>query len=485
MIMRRGIGLVCLSVMVLAGSAFSQSVPEELTLRRGQRHLVEFSANVRTASADSSIVSLRGIGEQNLEIIANDTGRAVVSYSLRDGASGRITVTVGQDQPQLLAIRDFLNRQLQDIVGVETHVNNQLGVIEINGAVRLSRDRDRLENVVARATSQWPGQIMNNVHLDINLEPVRRTLEEALKRVGIDRPSVVAGADGRQMTLEGIAYTEAGRTQALRTAEEILQRLREQNITLLNNITVTDAIIESEFRYFFFSDSLQRDMGADLLNNLGLRAAGQGAWATGAGGPQYQAVVDIDLGKVLNILADDGHVAASRALAVRAQNGQTGSGSFGDRIIIIPRATGVGTQADYKEIQAGFRVNVTPTFISRDRVRLDLQMSVDSFGGYTGQGDATVRENQANTIIDVPLNHYAIVAVNESREAGHGTTGTPVLRRIPVVNLLFGRKSKVESTTYSGIAVVPRVVGTQVAVDESITANTDQILEQIQTRLKK
>jgi hypothetical protein len=472
--------------MALATGVRADAVPEKLSLAPGHKQVVRFDTDVRAATADSTHVQLQGIGERNLEIEAKSAGRAVVSYELRSGRRGQIEVTVGHlDDAELGGIKEFLDRQMQDVVGVETLVNARLGVVEINGSVKLSRDRDRLEQVVKTATTRWRDKILNNVVVAIDMEPLRVALLSALEAAGIENAAVRLGPDQRQAVLEGTAFTQDGRKEAARSVENTVKRLRIDGLTTVNNIKVTDALIETEFIYFYFSDNLQRDLGMDLLNNIGLRGSGGGGWATDSGGPRYQATVDVDIGKIFNLLASDGHVAASKALAVRAQNGQTGSGSFGDKIIIIPRATGAGTQADYKEINAGFRVNVTPTFIGRDAVRLNLEMAIDAFGGYTGQGDATVRENQVTTVVDVPLNHYAIIAVNESREHGEGKTGTPILRHIPILNLVFGRPSKVVATTYTGVAVVPRSTGTVKRQADSIAANTEAMVEKIEARLKK
>jgi len=429
-------------------------------------------------------VQLGYVGDRNLQITAKEAGTSVVRYTLRDGSSGELKVTVTRHGGALGNVERFLSDQLQEVIGTEVYSDQALGKVIVRGRIRSLRDMAKVRRILDDAEKNWPGLIFKNLEVRIDVNAIQNHLLRELQSIGVDGASASFASDLSAVAIGGTAYSSDAIEKATRKAEELLKRMQAEDVAIENRIKLTDAIIEVEFRQFFFTDNLQKDIGADLMNRIGLKTQAGATWGSGQF-PQYTATLGIDLGKVINFLADNGYVSASKVMAVRAQNGKQAEGKFGDKIVIIPRATGGGTQADYKEVNAGFHVLVTPEMKASSLVRLVLNMKVDAFGGYTGQGDALVKENQVTTVLDIPLNHSAVLAVHRADEVARGNTGTPVLRHIPVINWIFGRSSDIRLATYTGLIVVPRVAETRSATDDPVTRDTEEIMKEIQKRVQR
>ena len=207
-----------------------------------------------------------------------------------------------------------------------------------------------------------------------------------------------------------------------------------------------------------------------------------GSWDMFIGGPAAYG----DMGGANMFGGLDTHAAAI---------GRLNDDPYGDIVLGVHLADGGASQSGRVYLifggpfPGGFTWNLALT--SQYDVRIDGQGSGDEFGDWVLTGDITSdgyvmkTKSAVKNVVELPLNATAVMAANSTQSIGSGSSGTPLLRRIWPLSLLFGQKQKAHKTSYTGFAVVPRLRGTRVTSESPVSDRTDEVIGQIKERLAK
>ncbi len=245
--------------IILSGLHTHAQVPAELNLRVGQQETIRFDEAVRAANpSDPAVVGLQGIGERELLVCGLKQGTSTVDYTLRGEGRGRIEVTVG-DGSEIQAIQEWLNRQLRGVIGVDTRINESLGVVEVEGTVRLGAAYDQVERVVEQASAIWPRKIINSVEFAPDTDYAARVVLEYLKENDIAGATV--NLRNRRMTIGGTARSEADLERVSRGVGEVVEHLQLGEININNRIQVNEVAIEIEMKFFQMSEGVIKEIG--------------------------------------------------------------------------------------------------------------------------------------------------------------------------------------------------------------------------------
>ncbi len=481
--------LLCAVAVTFCALTVRGAEPAEIQMKLREIRTVAFESDVVIADPDSTRLDVTSVGARHLKLTAREPGTVTVAYRLQDGRSGvlRVIISGGKPDSLLEAISAHLSAQLEGVVGIDAiEANEQLGVVAVKGDIGTFKDWRNFQKVLQEAQARWDNKVMSSVRFSPNLEPVEKQLQEILtSSVGIQDARVKAssGAGNVRLMLSGTAFTDEDVALAEKVAQGMANELDMGGATVMNGITKTDRIIEIEYTYFSLSDNLSRETGFDLMNEIKLKTSVGASWKNDGNKPTYNADVGMDVTKVLNMLAADGYATVSQAQTVKVESGKLGKAQFGGEVIIRPQATSAGTQAATEHIPYGFIIEVTPTLRPDSRVRMDMNIEKSSVAA--DGSDYRKTKSSATTTLEVPLDSFSVLSVSSEDLGGEGQKGTPLLRKIPGVNLLFGKETKLNNTAYSGFVAVPRLSGTpRLSVSPSVSARTDEVMNTIRAKLK-
>lgn len=481
--------LLCAAVVAFCAAGVGAAEPTELQMKLREIRTVAFESDIVSADPDSTRLDVTSVGARHLKLTAREPGTVSVAYRLQDGSSGvlRVVISGGTPNSQLEAVAAYLSSQLQTVIGIDTiEANEQLNVVVITGNIRVFKDWQYFQKVLQDTQQHLDYKVMSNVRFSPDLGSIQKQLEEILaSSVGIQNARVKATAGGAgdlRLMLSGTAFTDEDIALAETAAKTVAEELDLGKTAIINGITKTDSIIEVEYTYFSLSDNLSRDTGFDLMNEINLRPSVGASWKTGEK-PTYTADVGMDMTKVLKMLAADGYATISQTQTVKVESGKLGKAQFGGEVIIRPQATAAGTQAATEHIPYGFIIDVTPTLRPDNRVRMDMDIEKSSVAA--DGSDYRKTKSSTTTTVEAPLNSFSVLAVSSEDVGDEGNSGTPLLRKIPVVNWFFGKDTKMNNTAYSGFVVVPRISGTsRQATSPAVSARTDEVMNTIRAKLK-
>jgi hypothetical protein len=486
--MKKSLWLVAGLLVALGAVA---EIPDMLRMNPQEIRIVNFDTAVKSADPSSACVEVTGLSERRIKITARNPGAAHIAYVLANGTKGMINVEVQNTQGNgtLGGLQQYLQGTLEDMIGIdEVHVNSYLDVVEVKGEIGVFSDWNAYRRILSHVEERWPGKVVNSVKFKPTLAPLEKSLTEVLSaNVGIAEASVVAVNElgNLKVVLSGSAYSDDDIKVAENVITAFLQRMGMGDVTMINNISKSDAVIEVEFTYFRLADNIDKELGLDLLNEIQLTAAVGASYATGQK-PTYTGNIEFNPSKIFSMLEANGLATVASKQTVSVENGVEGTASFGGEVIIRPYATDSGTRADTERIPFGFIIKVTPNMRGADQVRLNVDIE-NSQVDFDAQSNDYMKANaKTKTTLDMPLNGMAVLAVNQQRSKSDTETGTPFLRKVPGVKLLFGKQAEKIIMAYEGFLAIPRLSGTPDIVNTpSVSARTDEILAKIERKLSE
>ena len=477
------LALACMSAAFCAVAA----IPESIVLQPGEIKVLEFESELKSVDPSSRAITVASQGEGRLRVTGNTPGIYSLTYRILNGQQGKIEVRIaGSENHELTGIKLALERDLRDVIGVdEITINPYLEVVELRGSIIAFPDWSEFRRILVSANERWPDRVISSVRFDPDLKPLNARLQEMLAaNIGIADPSVNVVAEMGQIKviLNGSAFSDEDRQIAEDMVVGTLARLGLPEASIINNIRKSNALIEIEFTYFRLSDDIDDRLGVDILNDMGFALTGTGEWETDSR-PIYSADLSLNMDDIFNVLKSSDLATASRKQTITVENGRKGSASFGgEQIVPVRNGGNGGTEAT--RIPFGFIIDVTPTLRGTNNVRLDIQIENSDIELNSTTQDYTKLSSSVQSKLDVPLNGMAVLAVNQTRGAEDGTTGIPFLRRIPIVNLFFGKQTKINKDAYEGFIVVPRIHGgISKAQKRSVSERTDDVLRRIEKKL--
>jgi len=126
-----------------------------------------------------------------------------------------------------------------------------------------------------------------------------------------------------------------------------------------------------------------------------------------------------------------------------------------DRYVIVNEAEGTTST---QSITAGVILKITPTVMADGKLRMEVSVEDSQFLAVNISNVSTeVRKNSATTVMQVEDGQTIIVGGLVLNRMAWSNTGFPILRRIPILNLLFADRGRELEEKEVSIYVTPHV----------------------------
>ncbi|BDU51694.1 secretin and TonB N-terminal domain-containing protein [Haliovirga abyssi] len=114
---------------------------------------------------------------------------------------------------------------------------------------------------------------------------------------------------------------------------------------------------------------------------------------------------------------------------------------------------------DYKSVNAGVTLDVTPWINSTGDISLKLNPTISNIGGAApAEGPPTVSKREAKTTVRVKDGETIVIGGLEQNVITEKESGIPILKDIPLLGELFKTKSRDSNQTELLIYITPRIV---------------------------
>jgi len=327
-------------------------------------------------------------------------------------------------------------------------------------------------------------------------------IDDSVKRLNLfleDLPSVFVDRRGDTIVIQGWTRDES--------EQNILTKILENEKDVLDltgsDIAEGDRMVEIDVVIVVVSETVSQSVGFDFLKLVNVQynffatrhhRDGIGFQAPGTIGPvlrrtQWGELFNAKVNYNVNIAnADKQQVEIVARPHLTTLNNQRAEFLAGGEIVF--QVSGIET-GDIKPYPFGIELNVTPTILrtlgtnGETQVLLDVEASRISVLGrlLTGEGapgsdDVNFDKTRVKSTTLLGLDETLILSGLYQREYRVRFSGVPILRKIPILNLLFSNKTAVDDVLSTIIFITPREPG---KVDQQLQ---DDIASFIERRVK-
>ena len=180
---------------------------------------------------------------------------------------------------------------------------------------------------------------------------------------------------------------------------------------------------------------------------------------------------------VLQALGDDGKSTIISTPNVTVLDNEKASINVGKKISVstgTSTTTGGGIVTSTSYLDTGVLLTVTPRINAGGRVTLEINQEVSSVtGSQTTNPDISTRK--AQTVVNVASGETLALAGLIAKETGFGTSGVPLLSKIPIIGGLFGTQSYTNNRTELVLLITPVVISN----NDEARAVTDELRKKL------
>ena len=182
------------------------------------------------------------------------------------------------------------------------------------------------------------------------------------------------------------------------------------------------------------------------------------------GGLQLINVVGGDIRAVLHALGTDGRSKVISTPRIMVLDNEKATINVGDQISVDTGAsTGNGTAGNVvttkQYISTGVILSVTPRINAGGRVTLDVNQEVSSpTSDSTASSNPTIATRKAQTVVTVSSGETMVLAGLIQDTSIKGSSGLPLLSKIPIIGGLFGTQTLALKRTELVLLITPTVV---------------------------
>jgi general secretion pathway protein D len=216
---------------------------------------------------------------------------------------------------------------------------------------------------------------------------------------------------------------------------------------------------------------------------------GTGSTATGgAGVPSPTAPVPAIIGglqlinfsgaevrAVLNALGSDSKAKVLASPQIMVLDNQKAQIKIGDRISVQTQAqtgvsTGTGVLNSFQYLETGVLLAVTPRINSGGLVTLDVNQEVsvaDPSSITAANPNPNVNSRSAQTSVVVASGESIVLGGLIREDNNTGSSGIPLLSKIPVLGVLFGTQTVIRTRTELVLIITPRIISNPVQAREA------------------
>lgn len=125
------------------------------------------------------------------------------------------------------------------------------------------------------------------------------------------------------------------------------------------------------------------------------------------------------------------------------------------RTIVLETATINGVTTTLQNIEAGINLNIVPVPTHDSLIHLKIQGKVSEFLPFSNAGEFLIEENEINTQVAVLDGQTLIIGGLIQEETNMLEGGVPILRKIPLIGLLFKTKREVKNYVERVMYITP------------------------------
>ena len=178
-------------------------------------------------------------------------------------------------------------------------------------------------------------------------------------------------------------------------------------------------------------------------------------------GLQLIDVVGGDIRAVLQALGQDGRSQTLSTPNITVLDNEKASINVGSQISVSTGSTTgtAGTSSSSSYITTGVILEVTPRINAGGRVTLDLNQEISTPGDPVTPGaNPPITTRKAKTVVNVASGETMVLAGLIQNTSGSGSSGLPLLSKIPILGGLFGTQSMNKNRTELVILITPVVI---------------------------
>lgn len=179
-----------------------------------------------------------------------------------------------------------------------------------------------------------------------------------------------------------------------------------------------------------------------------------------AGGLRIAALANFRVNAFLNLIETEGKIRTVSSPKTVVLNRQRASITQGTPVLVpVSVQTGLGTVGQgFQVSNASLSLSVSPTVTNDGSVLMDLSVSSDTSQPLGTTGTSGVANRSVNTrVVTESGSTLVIGGVYTEREAKN-EKGIPLLRKIPLLGMLFGSEEVVRSRSELFIFITPRIL---------------------------
>ncbi len=169
---------------------------------------------------------------------------------------------------------------------------------------------------------------------------------------------------------------------------------------------------------------------------------------------------------VLNTLGKDGRAQTLASPQIMVLDNQKAQIKVGDRISVQTQtqtgvSTGTGVLNSFQYLETGILLAVTPRINSGGQVTLDVNQEVsvpDLTTISSANPNPTVNSRSAQTTVVVSSGESIVLAGLIREDNSRGTSGIPLLSKIPILGAAFGKQTLNKRRTELVLIITPKIV---------------------------
>ncbi len=239
---------------------------------------------------------------------------------------------------------------------------------------------------------------------------------------------------------------------------------------LLAEVTLTDNL-SLGLEYYIHA----RNNTSGSLNLGGLGTAGPTGAVPAFSGLQLINFSGTEVRAVLNALGQDGKARILASPQIMVLDNQKAQIKVGDRISVQTQTqtgvnTGTGVLNSFQYLETGVLLAVTPRINSGGLVTLDVNQEVsvpDSSSVTPTNPNPNVNSRSAQTSVVVASGESIVLGGLINEQTTTGTSGIPLLSKIPVLGALFGTQNYLRKRTELVLIITPRIVSDSMQAREA------------------
>jgi Flp pilus assembly secretin CpaC len=342
-------------------------------------------------------------------------------------ARGQATNTSGAPHTELLATMDQMKELLADVAPLKIKTVGNKIIFE--GKIKTQADLEKLKRVQAA----YPGAVIDLTVFDPAemAETLKTTVLKDLRGVGLEWVTVEVNGD--TVVLHGMVSSDADLTNAIETA-----KLRTPNVKSL--LRVQELMIETDVQFVEVDHDSGSSFGQNLFDKGIVLAPSASLGNSGRPGLSLGATATYNINTALTAANSKSiyqeHISGASGQEVAFKQGGT---------VYSPGLT---------PVPFGVVVKVKPTLLGTDGILSDVQVEISTAVSF--QGQVTTREFKTSTSVMSRVGDTVVLSGFEEALGTGSSDKTPILGNVPLLNLLFGHKSKSKIQKDAVLLLTPR-----------------------------